>query len=264
MVPAAIDIGGEAFNCRVDGPAGAPALVLSNSLGTNLSMWEPQMPALAMRFRVVRYDTRGHGQSPLSTIDYGLDTLGRDVVRLLDSLEIRRAHFCGISMGGATGMWLAIHARERIDRLVLSNTATKFGTPERWNARIDAVRKGGMRAIADGVIETWFTPAFRARAPEAVAPMREMLLEAPPEPYLAACRAVREVDLSSEIGRITCPTLVIVGAHDVPTPPAQGRAIAERIAGARLRELPAAHISNVEAAREFTDEVLDFLTAEEP
>src|SRR6266567_4132140 len=168
VAPSTIDIGGEAFNCRVDGPAGAPALVLSNSLGTNLSMWQPQMPALTTRFRVVRYDTRSHGQSPLSTLDYGIDTLGHDVVQLLDALEIRRAHFCGISMGGATGMWLAIHAPERIDRLVLSNTATKFGTPERWNARIEAVREGGMGAIADGVIETWFTPAFRASAHEAV------------------------------------------------------------------------------------------------
>ena len=264
MPRATIDIGGEAFHCRVEGPAGAPALVLSNSLGTNLSMWEPQIPALTSRFRVVRYDTRSHGQSPLSTLDYGIETLGRDVLHLLDALDIRRAHFCGISMGGATGMWLAIHAPERIDRLVLSNTATKFGTPERWNARIDAVRKGGMPAIADGVIETWFTPDFRGRAPDAVARMHEMLLAAPAEPYLAACRAVREIDLSSEIGRIGQPTLVIIGAHDVPTPPTQGRAIAERIAGARLRELPAAHISNVEAAREFTDELLDFLTAEKP
>ena len=121
-----------------------------------------------------------------------------------------------------------------------------------------------MRAIADGVIETWFTPAFRTRAPDAVARMREMLLAAPAEAYLAACRAVREIDLSSEMGRITRPTLVIIGTHDVPTPPAQGRAIAERIADARLRELPAAHISNVEAAPEFTRQVLDFLTAEKP
>src|SRR5207248_9447431 len=134
-----IDIGGGAFHCRVEGPAGAPALVLSNSLGTNLSMWEPQIPALTSRFRVVRYDTRSHGQSPLSTLDYGIETLGRDVLHLLDALDIRRAHFCGISMGGATGMWLAVHAPGRLDRRVLSNTATTFGTPARWYAPLHGV-----------------------------------------------------------------------------------------------------------------------------
>jgi 3-oxoadipate enol-lactonase len=264
MAPPAIDLGGEHFNCRVDGPAGAPTLVLSNSLGTNLAMWEPQMAALSARFRVVRYDTRGHGESLLCEDDYGIDTLGRDVLRLLDALSIRRAHFCGISMGGATGMWLALHAPERVERLVLANTASKFGTPERWNARIDAVRKGGMAAIAEGVLETWFTAGFRARAPEAVARMREMLLAAPAQSYLAACRAVRDTDLTADIDRIGRPTLVIVARHDVPTPPAQGRALAERIRGARLRELDAAHISNVEAAAAFNTEVLAFLTAERP
>ncbi len=264
MPPPAIDLGGERFNVRVDGPIDAPALVFSNSLGTNLSMWEPQMAALRPRFRVVRYDTRGHGASVVSTADYGIETLGRDVLQLLDALAIPRVRFCGLSMGGAIGMWLALHAPERIERLVLANTATKFGTTERWNARIDAVSKGGMAAIVDGVLETWFTAEFRARAPEAVAPLREMLLAAPVEGYLAACRAVRDVDLGAEIGRITRPTLVMVGAHDVPTPPAQGRSIAERIAGARLAELSAAHISNVEAASAFNAELLGFLAAEKP
>ncbi|HZI83917.1 MAG TPA: 3-oxoadipate enol-lactonase [Casimicrobiaceae bacterium] len=264
MTPPAVDLGGERFNVRVDGPIDAPVLVFSNSLGTNLSMWEPQMAALTPRFRVVRYDTRGHGASVVSTGDYGIETLGRDALRLLDALEIRRARFCGLSMGGAIGMWLAIHAPERIERLVLANTSTKFGTQERWNARIDAVRKGGMAAIAEGVLETWFTPEFRARAPDAVAPLREMLLGAPVDGYLATCRAVRDVDFTAAIGTITRPTLVIVGAHDVPTPAAQGRAIAQRIAGARLAELPAAHISNVEAASAFNAELLGFFTSEQP
>ena len=161
-------------------------------------------------------------------------------------------------------MWLALHAPERIGRLVLANTSTRFGTPERWNARIEAVTIGGMRAIASGVIETWFTPEFRANAPEAVARLKAMLLASPVDGYLAACRAVRSIDLTAEVGRIRCPTLVIVGAHDIPTPPAQGRAIAAQVPGTRVAELPAAHISNVEAAAQFNAQLLGFFEAESP
>ena len=262
MSARSIDLRGERFHASVDGPADAPVLMFSNSLGTNFAMWEPQMAALVERFRVVRYDTRSHGGSVISTGDYGIDTLGRDVLRILDALAIQRVHFCGLSMGGATGMWLALHAPERIERLVLANTAAKFGTAERWNARIDAIRKGGMAAVTGAVIETWFTAEFRARSPAAVAPLRAMLLGAPVDGYLAACRAVRSVDLSEAIGGIAQPTLVVVGAHDVATTPAQGRAIAQSIPGARLIELPAAHISNVEAASAFNAALIDFLVAE--
>jgi 3-oxoadipate enol-lactonase len=237
-------------------------VVLSNSLGTTLAMWDPQMPTLTARFRVVRYDTRGHGSSIVSPGGYGIDALGRDVVGLLDALNIPRFHFCGLSMGGAVGMWLALNASERIDRLVLADTAPKFGTAEKWNARIEAVSKGGPGAIADAVLEGWFTPRFRERAPDTVARMRQMLLTAPTEGYLASCAAVRDVDLRNSIGRIACPTLVIVGTHDVPTPPAQARELTERIAGARYVELDAAHISNVEAAQSFSAELLGFLTSE--
>jgi 3-oxoadipate enol-lactonase len=264
MSDASISIARERFKVRVDGPAGAPALVFSNSLGTNLAMWEPQLAPLSLRFRVVRYDTRGHDASFVSSADYGIDTLGRDVLHIVAALGIARFHFCGLSMGGAIGMWLGIHAADRIDRLVLANTAAKFGTPERWNARIDAVTRGGMAAVADGVVETWFTPGFRAREPESVSRLRSMLLAAPVDGYLAACRAVRDVDLTAMIDRIARPTLVIVGRHDIPTPPAQGRELSARIAGARLAELDAAHISNVEAAAEFNAALSGFLTAEKP
>jgi 3-oxoadipate enol-lactonase len=225
-------------------------------------MWDAQMPALTSWFRVVRYDTRGHGSSIVSPGGYGIDTLGRDVLGLLDALNITRVHFCGLSMGGAVGMWLALNAPERIDRLVLADTAPKFGTAERWNARIDAVRKGGVAAIAEGVLEGWFTARFRERAPDAVARLRQMLLAAPTEGYLASCAAVRDVDLRNLIDRIASPTLVIVGAHDVPTPPTQARELAERIAGSRYVELDAAHISNVEDAERFTAEVVGFLAAD--
>ena len=259
-----IDLAGERFSVRLDGPENAPVVVLSNSLGTNLRMWDPQIAALARRFRVLRYDTRGHGATLARPGDYGIETLGGDVLRLLDALSIKRVSFCGISMGGATGMWLALHAPERIERVVLASTSTRFGTPERWDARIEAVTKGGMRAIADGVIEIWFTAEFRAREPSAVTRVREMLLASPVDGYLAACRAVRSIDLTDAVSRIRCPALVLSGRHDTSTPPAQGRAIAERIGGARYVELPAAHISNVEVAQTFNAELLGFLAAESP
>ena len=257
-----LDIQGDKFNCRVDGSPDAPVLVLSNSLGTNLSMWDAQMPALTARFRVLRYDTRGHGVSAVTPGPYTIGELGRDVLKLLDALKIRRAHFCGLSMGGMISMWLGVHAPDRIGRMVLANTAPKIGTPEMWNQRIDNVRKGGMEAIVDTLLERWFTAAFRARAPEAVARVGAMLRATPPEGYMACCAAVRDMDQRDAIAGIRHPTLVIVGTHDAVTPPAEGRATAERIRGARYVELDAAHLSNVEAADRFTAEAVAFIAGE--
>ena len=249
----------ENFNCRVDGAPDGPVLVLSNSLGTDLSMWEPQMPALVARFRVLRYDTRGHGASTVTPGPYTIGQLGRDVLMLLDALKIRRAHFCGLSMGGMIGMWLGAQAPDRIARLVLANTAPKIGTPEMWNQRIDNVRKGGMEAIVETLLERWFTAEFRARAPEQVSRVRAMLLATPPEGYAACCAAVRDMDQREAIAEIRHPTLVIAGARDPVIPVAESRAAAERIRGARYVELDAAHLSNVEAAERFTSELLGFL-----
>ena len=259
----AIAIERENFHCRVDGPAEAPVLVLSNSLGTHLAMWDAQRAALTARYRVLRYDTRGHGASTVTPGPYSIDQLGRDVLVLLDALKIRRAHFCGLSLGGMTGMWLAVHAPERIAKLVLASTTARIGAPEAYNQRIATVRSGGMAAVAEGVLERWFTADFRARAPAAVAPFRDMLIATPPEGYASCCAAVRDMDQREAIGGVRHPTLVIAGTHDVATPPADGRAIAERIRGARYVELDAAHISNVEAADRFTAEVLGFLGGEE-
>ena len=262
MALATLDIERDKFNCRVDGPPDAPVLVLSNSLGTDLSMWDAQMPALTARFRVLRYDTRGHGASIVTPGPYTIGELGRDVLMLLDALKIRRAHFCGLSMGGMTGMWLGVHASDRIGRMVLANTAPKIGTAEIWNQRIDNVRKGGMEAIVDTLLERWFTAGYRARAPEAVARMRAMLTTTPAEGYIACCAAVRDMDQRDAIAGIRHPTLVIAGTHDAVTPPAEGRATAERIRGARYVELNAAHISNVEAADRFTAEAVAFIAGE--
>jgi len=251
----------ERFNCRLDGRADAPVVVLSNSLGTNLAMWDEQLPALTQRFRVLRYDQRGHGASSVTPGPYTIAQLGRDVLGLLEALKIQRVHFCGLSMGGMTGMWLAVNAADRIDRLVLANTTPKIGTPEVYDARIETVRKGGLAVVADVVIERWFTKNFRARAPEAVARIRAMLMATPAEGYMAACGAIRDMDQREAIRSIRNPTLVISGTHDVATPPADGRRIAESIAGARYTELDASHISNIEANERFTAELTAFLAS---
>ena len=249
----------EHFNCRMSGPANAPVLVLSNSLGTNLSMWEEQLPALTQRFRVLRYDTRGHGASSVTPGPYTVAQFGRDVLGVLDALKIDRVHFCGLSLGGMIGMWLAVNAADRIDRLVLANTASQIGPPEVFNTRIANVRKGGMEAIADTVIARWFTPGFREREPEKVARTRAMLVATSPEGYIASCAAVRDMNQREAIRAIRQPTLVICGAHDVVTTPSEGRKMADAIAGARYVELDAAHISNIEAAERFTAELTGFL-----
>jgi 3-oxoadipate enol-lactonase len=234
--------------------------VLSNSLGTDLAMWDAQMPALLQLFQVLRYDTRGHGRSSVPGAAYAVDRLGRDVLALLDACGLARAHFCGLSMGGMTGMWLGCHAAARVERLALCNTAARIGPPEVWDKRIEAVRGGGMAAITSAVIERWFTPAFRAREPDAVARIVAMLHATPPDGYVAACGAIRDMDQRDRIAAIRARTLVIAGASDQATPAADGRVVAEKIPGARYVELAAAHLSNIEAADDFTAALVDFLT----
>lgn len=252
---------GVSLHYRFDGPETAPVLVMSNSLGTDLGMWEPQMPALARMFRVLRYDTRGHGLSGLPPARYGVDRLGRDVLALMDELEIGQAAFCGLSMGGMTGMWLGVHAPSRFSRLVLCNTAAKIGTPEVWNSRIAAVRQGGMESIVQGVIQRWFTEGFVAAEPQAVGKISAMLLATAPEGYCGACEAVRDMDQRQDIAAIRAPTLVIAGAHDLATPAVDGRFVADAILGARYVELPAAHLSNIECRAAFTAALTGFLGA---
>jgi 3-oxoadipate enol-lactonase len=246
---------------QIDGSAGAPPIVLSNSLGTTVAMWDAQMPALLAHFQVIRYDSRGHGQSDVPTAPYDVARLGRDVVALLDACGLARAHFCGLSMGGMTGMWLGRAAAARIDRLALCNTAARIGPPDVWDKRIAAVASGGMDAIVPGVIERWFTKAFTAREPAEVARIAAMLRATAPAGYTAACLAIRDMDQRDQVAAITAPTLVIAGASDQATPAADGKLVAERVPGARFVELAAAHLSNIEAAGAFTDALVGFLTA---
>jgi len=257
------DSSGARVNYRFDGPADAPALVLSNSLGTNLSMWDPQIPALSQKYRVLRYDTRGHGQSAVTPGPYSVTQLGRDVLALLDATGIERAHFCGLSMGGMIGMWLGVYAPERIHRLALCNTAAKIGMPEIWNARLELVRTQGMSAVAETQAQRWFTPAFIASSPNVVAATRQLIANTPADGYAANCGAIRDMDQRETIARIRARTLVIAGRHDPVIPAADIRYLADTIPGARFVELEASHLSSVEAPVEFTSALLNFLNEPE-
>jgi 3-oxoadipate enol-lactonase len=237
-----------------------PVLMFSNSLGTEFSMWDPQMTELERRFRILRYDTRGHGKSSVTPGDYTIEQLGRDVLGLLDSLRLDRVNFCGLSMGGMIGIWMGIHAPSRLHRLVLSNTAARIGTKEMWNARIATVREVGMKSVAAAVIERWFTPEFRALCAEKVAWAQQMIENSPPEGYAACCAAIRDMDQRDAVARIKVPTLVIYGASDPVTPVAEAEFLIGQIQGAVKVELPAAHLSNVEKACAFTGALNNFLS----
>jgi len=246
---------------RLDGPATAPVLVLSNSLGTTLDMWQPQVEAFAAHFRLLRYDTRGHGGSAAGDGPYSIAQLGGDVVRLLDHLGIGRAHLCGLSMGGITAMWIALHHPGRVDRLVLSNTAAWIGPASNWTERVEKVRQEGMAAIAPAVVSRWLTPAHAASHPQQVSALQAMLRATTAAGYMGNCIAVRDNDLRAEVAGIGAPTLVIAGAGDMPTPPADGRFLANSIADCRYMELDAAHLSNQEQPAAFNAAVLEFLAA---
>jgi len=235
-------------------------LVFSNSLGTDFSMWDAQMPDLERRFRILRYDTRGHGLSSVTPGEYTVERLGLDILGVLDWLGFDRVHFCGLSMGGMIGMWLGMHAPNRLHRLVLCNTAARIGTNETWNARIAKVRKDGMRSVAAAVIERWFTPGFRASFPQKVARVRQMLENTSPEGYAACCAAIRDMDQRETLAEIEVPTLVIYGDSDSAIPVADAHFLADRIRGAKQIELPAAHLSNIEQADGFTEAVNNFLS----
>jgi 3-oxoadipate enol-lactonase len=245
----------------LEGQSGSPVLMFSNSLGANYSMWDAQAREFHKKFRLLRYDTRGHGQSSATAGPYSIEQLAKDVVALLDHLDLDRVYFCGLSMGGMIGMWLAVNAPERLNQLVLCNTGAKIGTLDAWNARIEAVRKNGMKSIAPAVVERWFTPAFRQKSPEIISNTLKMIEEANPDGYSACCAAIRDCDYREQVTAIRTPTLVISGAHDPATPPADGRFLSQQIPGARYAELNAAHLSNIEAQDRFNQELAAFLNS---
>lgn len=244
---------------RLDGDPGNPVLVLSNSLGASLSVWDAQVEAFSRKFRVLRYDARGHGQSSNPPGPYSMEAFGHDLLDLLDELDIDTFCFCGLSMGGMLGLWLGIYSPSRIRKLVLCNTAPRIGVTEAWNERIVEVLQNGVKSISEGTLGRWLTPQFRSSHPEIAAKVQNMLNSADRAGYAAACAAVRDTDLTESVSRICVPTLIVAGAHDPVTPPEEGKQMAAKIAGAQYVELNAAHLSNVEAADEFTAAVLKFL-----
>lgn len=257
-----VELRGEPFHVRVDGPEAAPALLLSNSLSSDLSMWDDQVPQWAKTFRVVRYDARGHGRSVVSPGPYTIAQLGADALGVLDALGIARAHFCGLSMGGMVGMWLLTHAPGRIGRAVLANTSPHMGPPDLWNGRIALAREGGMEATVEPTVARWFPAAFHARAPQTIERMRAMIRRVPLDGYVGCCEAIRDMDQREAIRAIRNPVLVIIGASDPATTPEVGRAIHAAIPGASMTVLDAAHISCVEQPEAFTAAVESFLRAE--
>ena len=244
----------------IDGPPDAPALVLSNSLGSTLSVWDRQMAALIPHFRVIRYDLRGHGASPVPPAPYEIADLGIDVLALLDALGVDRAHVGGISIGGQVGMWIAANAPERVERLVLCCTSPRFEPPQAWAARAATVRAEGTAAIADTVVARWFTPAFAAECPSLVREMREMIANTPAEGYAACCGVVERTDLRPSLTSIEAPTLVIAGSDDLAAPPEQGELIAGAIPHARIAVVErAAHLANVERSDDVNALILEHL-----
>jgi len=245
----------------LEGQSGSPVLVFSNSLGANYSMWDSQAHEFHKKYRILRYDTRGHGQSSATPGPYSIEHLAKDVVILLDTLDLGRVHFCGLSMGGMIGMWLGLNAPERLNKLVLCNTGAKIGTLDAWNARIDAVRKNGMKSIVSAVVERWFTSDFRDKSPAIISNTHKMIEGANADGYAACCAAIRDCDFREQVAAIPTPALVISGAHDPATPPADGRFLAQKIPAARYAEMNAAHLSNIEDQIHFNQELAAFLNS---
>lgn len=242
---------------------GAPALLLINSLGASLEMWDDQTESLGERYELIRYDARGHGQSTASTHrEYTMAALTGDAIAVLDACGVARAHVCGLSLGGMTAMTLALRAPDRVLKLALCNTSAHMPPKDAWQTRIETVLKDGMAAVIEGTLERWFTPAFRQAEPAKVDRVRAMLANADPRAYAACGAAIRDMDLREAIGAIAAKTLVIAGTVDPATPPAHAQLIAGRIPDARLVTLDCAHLSNIERAKEFNATLMAFLAVE--
>ena len=244
---------------QLSGDPAHPALLFSNSLGTDLSMWDVQAKALADEFFIIRYDVRGHGLSSRDSHSFGLDTLGLDVLSLMDHLSITKIHFCGISMGGLIGQWLAIHAPERLDRLIVANTAAKIGTEEGWVGRANTIMESGMDPIADSAASRWFTSGFVSSHPVDVARLVSMLRQTNPRIYAYCCLALGATDFRENVREISTPTLVIAGEFDPVTTVNDAGFLCEKIKGAELIRLAASHLSNIEAQNDFNSALKKFL-----
>ena len=247
---------------RLEGQEGRPVLILSHSIGADHSMWAPQAADLLPHFQLLRYDTRGHGASDSPSGEYTIERLGGDVLGLAEVLGVSKFAFCGLSLGGAIGQWIALNAPDRLTGLILANTSPQFGPRANWEARIQAVKTGGMPAIVDMVMQRFFSPQTVAQGNPQAASVKRVILGTDPAGYVGCCAALRDVDYARDIKKIKVPTLVIVGDKDVSTPwSGHGEILAREISGAQAVHLPAAHLSNLERPRSFSAALLEFLCA---
>lgn len=249
------------INYQTFGDAANPALIFSNSLGTNFKMWQPQIDFFQQDFFVICYDTRGHGASSAPQGPYSIDQLGQDVVNLLDHLNVEKATFCGISMGGLTGQWLAIHRPERFNQLVVCNTAAKIGQEQAWNDRAALVREQGLQPIASTAASRWFTEPFIQSNATVVNNLQNDLAAGSAEGYASCCEALAKADVREQLKDISVPVLVVAGQQDPITTVADAQFMVERIANSHLFEINASHISNVEFSNEFNQAVKQFIQA---
>ena len=251
---------GITLSYRLDGPDDAPLLVLSTSLGTDLRMWDTQVALLRQHVRILRYDTRGHGESDVPQGPTTIARLGQDILALLDHLDVAQATLCGLSLGGLTALWVAARHAERVERLIVASTAARIGSAESWNARILAVRAGGMPAIRDTVLARFLSSSFQAANPAMTRTIVDMLLATSPAGYRSICAALRDADLRPIVSTIRAPTLIIASELDESTPPAQSEELGAAIPGSTLVVLPqAVHLSNIEQPELFTNQLLTFL-----
>ena len=257
------EVNGTTLHYRLDGPEAGAVIMLSNSLASTLHMWDPQIAGLTgAGFRVLRYDSRGHGQSTVPEGPYSIDMLADDAIALLDSLGFERVHFCGLSKGGMVGQNLGTRFANRLLSLILCDTASHLPPPSVWDERIATVRAQGMVGFADATIDRWITKPGQQRLPEEVDKVRKMIVGTPVEGFCACSEAIRDMDQREAIRKITTPTLVIVGEHDPGTPVEAAKFIQGRIAGSRLVIIPdAAHLSNIEQPERFNEALLGFLRA---
>jgi len=258
-----IENGEVALFYKASGKVDGEALVLGNSLGSDLHMWDRVLPSFEKEFRVVRFDMRGHGGSGVPSGSYRLEELGRDVLCLLDRLALQSVHFCGLSLGGMVAMWLGIHAPQRVKRLVMANTSARIGTPEQWDERIAEVKRMGMTPLAEKSLSRWFTDSYREGHADEMETMRAMIAKTDPVGYVGCCGALRDADLKEEMAQILAPCLVIAGKHDRATPPSEGLAVHRALPHSTYLELDASHLSAWEQAERFALEVIAFLKTAE-
>ena len=254
------NINGAKINYKLDGDQQLPVLVLSNSLTTDLRLWDEQITDFANHFRVLRYDNRGHGGSSSPSGEYSLDDVAGDALALLDHLEISKASLCGVSLGGMVGMWLGIHAPDRVDKLVLCNTSSNVAPAASWQARIDTVKKDGMASVTEAVLERFLSEHSRTSGSPKIELVTSMLVSCQVDGYAGCCAAIRDMSLTNELSRISNPTIVIAGELDPATPVSHSEVINERIIGSELHVIQGvAHLSNLEKPDEFNETVLGFL-----